>query len=65
MNGFWKVHDAGRGAGFRDTLWRPVWARKALSRPDDRKRAELFYESRARLWRELREAQAIARGSVR
>lgn len=65
MNGFWKVHDAGRGAGFKDTLWRPLWARKALTRPDDRERAEEFYRKRAEFQRQLRAAQAIARGSVR
>lgn len=55
-----KVNHGGNGANL--SFFRPVRARKALRVPDERQRSEEFYRRRAELHRQIREAQAIARG---
>lgn len=51
--------------GANKSFFKPVKARKALRQLGEKERSEEFYRRRAELHRQIREAQAIARGLVR
>ena len=55
-----KVNHGGNGANL--SFFKPARARRAVRALDERERSEEFYRKRAELHRQIREAQAIARG---